>query len=316
MRRAVIHYPKDMFGGLVGFLRHDLVHQCLKRINTGRFLTTSKDLGSMNIPSCHIGYRAQSFIFKFHFHYFSRPRRCRWMNTPPCLNTGLLIRTNNEFVFPQRSTIPAAMIQVQNVPGLVLKVGISRENPAAILPGFNGVFMKPAPNSSSTNGSSNATIYCQLRYFSGRKSGQWFAKLRRQLTSQSLNLNGQLRGKKQGVYPAELHPPARPIAFQRIVFAIYLQSAGANQLFFRSHHWGDLGQQEAQFSLAPLDNKVTYIFSLHVREFVFLLLLIRLYMGFFLAYFSFLLATSPTRNMPLLLLLVNTIRHRINVIMY
>jgi hypothetical protein len=62
------------------------------------------------------------------------------------LDTGLLVGTDDELVRFQVSALPLARIEVEDAPRLGSEVGISREDPGAVLPGADGVFIEPAPH--------------------------------------------------------------------------------------------------------------------------------------------------------------------------
>ena len=63
------------------------------------------------------------------------------MNAQPRLDTGLLIGRDDELVLAQRLPLPAPLVQVQDAPGLGLEVRIARKDPAAVLPGADGIFV-------------------------------------------------------------------------------------------------------------------------------------------------------------------------------
>jgi hypothetical protein len=68
------------------------------------------------------------------------------MPAQACLDTGLLVGGDHELVVTQALPLPAAGVQVQDASGLGLKLGITREDPAAVLPGPDGVLVQPAPH--------------------------------------------------------------------------------------------------------------------------------------------------------------------------
>jgi len=73
------------------------------------------------------------------------------MPANPGLNTGLLISTEHIFVSSQGHSIPYSLIQIQHPSRFLLELGISGEDPTAMLPGFNGVLVQPASDRRAAN---------------------------------------------------------------------------------------------------------------------------------------------------------------------
>jgi len=67
------------------------------------------------------------------------------MDAQAGLDTGLLVGRDDEFVVAQRLSLPAAIVQVQDPPGLGLEVRIARKDPAPVLPRANRVLVQPTP---------------------------------------------------------------------------------------------------------------------------------------------------------------------------
>lgn len=61
------------------------------------------------------------------------------------LNTGLLVGTNHELVLLEPSSFPGSRIEIQNATSFIREVWGARKNPAAMLPGTDGVFIEPPP---------------------------------------------------------------------------------------------------------------------------------------------------------------------------
>jgi hypothetical protein len=57
------------------------------------------------------------------------------------LDAGLLVGGDDEFVLVQRPSLAGTGIQVQDAPGLGLKLGITRKDPAAVLPRANRILV-------------------------------------------------------------------------------------------------------------------------------------------------------------------------------
>jgi hypothetical protein len=114
----------------------------------------------------------------------------------PGLNTGLFIRQHHEVISAQWGLLPHALIQVKDTTGLG---SIARENPAAMLPGAQGIVAKPAPQGCaadlrdeplSNNVPADSAIE-SLDKGSPRRS-MW------KLTGGRLNLNYEAEGKANG----------------------------------------------------------------------------------------------------------------------
>ena len=60
------------------------------------------------------------------------------------LDRGLLIRADHELVARQRLAVPEPGVQVQHAGGLDREVGVPREDPRPVPPGFEGVLGQPA----------------------------------------------------------------------------------------------------------------------------------------------------------------------------
>jgi hypothetical protein len=80
------------------------------------------------------------------------------MLSSPSLNAGLLVGAQHKFVFFESSAVPNPVIEVENPASFCGKIGISWEDPAAMLPRFNGVLMQPAPHGAAAEGSYQARL--------------------------------------------------------------------------------------------------------------------------------------------------------------
>jgi hypothetical protein len=62
------------------------------------------------------------------------------------LDAGLLVGADDELVGFEAFALPLARVEVEDATRLGSEVGISREDPGAVLPGADGVFIEPAPH--------------------------------------------------------------------------------------------------------------------------------------------------------------------------
>jgi hypothetical protein len=72
------------------------------------------------------------------------------------LDTGFFVSANDIVIWPQVLAIPDALIKIQNLRCLFAEVGITREDPASVLPWLYGVGIEPSPNRRTTDRSNDA----------------------------------------------------------------------------------------------------------------------------------------------------------------
>jgi hypothetical protein len=125
----------------------------------------------------------------------------RSMLTATGLNAGFLIGGDHEFVILQCTALPLTGIQVQHAARFGSEIWIPWKNPTAVIPRPNGVFMEPAPQSASAHGGNQTALLYLLNQIRAAPAGQRNTVRSRQLTSQCLNLNDQIWGKKSGDDP-------------------------------------------------------------------------------------------------------------------
>jgi hypothetical protein len=61
------------------------------------------------------------------------------------LDAGRRVGRDDELVLARRLPLLAPLVQVQDPTGLDLEVRIARQDPAAVLPRADGVFVQPSP---------------------------------------------------------------------------------------------------------------------------------------------------------------------------
>ena len=74
------------------------------------------------------------------------------MNTGTRLDAGLLISGNDQFVLLEPAPLPDSLIQIEDATRLVGELRVPGEDPAAVLPGPNSVFIQPAPDGAIADG--------------------------------------------------------------------------------------------------------------------------------------------------------------------
>ncbi len=259
MRRSIIHNPKDPSGLGVRRLGHDLVDKPSKGSHPGLGLASTKQLGSVDIPGRQISPSPQTSIFVFYSHRQSRLRRKCWVATCPRLNAGFLVGRQHKLVRAQRLALPDAMIEIQDAPRLGRKIRIAWKDPATVLPGPDGILVKPAPYRAVTNGSDQAGSTRLCSDLGDTPARQGLLATRRQLTGERLDLDDDLWGEKPGAVPSAGLLPAPPDVSQRIASATSRRPLGDYPNDERFHRSRDLEPRAESSWRARPENTVTYI---------------------------------------------------------
>ena len=135
VRGAVVHDPEDVARIAVGRSGHDLRDQAVEGLDAGGLLATAEDLCSVYVERSPVGPGATASVLVLDPCSLSGARRQGGMFADASLDTGLLVGTDDELVRFQVSALPLARIEVEDAPRLGSEVGISREDPGAVLPG-------------------------------------------------------------------------------------------------------------------------------------------------------------------------------------
>lgn len=134
------------------------------------------------------------------------------MDTQPRLDASLPVDGDDELVLAQPLPLPAALVQVQDAPGLGLEVRIAREDPAAMLPRADRVLVQPTPYRAVTDTRHQARLPGMPRHVGHAESGQRQAQGGRQLAGQRLDLNREFWGERPEGVPGGLSLRGPPIA--------------------------------------------------------------------------------------------------------
>src|ERR1035438_183004 len=97
----------------------------------------------------------------------------------------------------QRLPLPLSLIESQHALRLGLKVRVTRENPTAVLPGPDGIFLQPAPEGSTADAGHQTATDNVPDQIPPAVAGEWQAVLMGQFAGQSFDLPDQFRGEKQ-----------------------------------------------------------------------------------------------------------------------
>ncbi len=131
------------------------------------------------------------------------------MHADTSLNTGLLVGTQDEFIWTEGASVPRSLIQVQDAIGLGLKLRVAREDPRPMVPRTQGILMKPPPYGTPTDLGDDAPVHDFFGNVGGTEARQRNSAFARQLTGQGLNLHHDLRGKNREGARSVVDPPDR-----------------------------------------------------------------------------------------------------------
>ena len=80
------------------------------------------------------------------------------MLAPTRLDTCLLVRREHTVRIRQGRTLPEALIEIEDAPSLLAEQGIPRKDPAAMVPGSDGILAEPAPDRRLANGGDQSAL--------------------------------------------------------------------------------------------------------------------------------------------------------------
>ena len=136
------------------------------------------------------------------------------------LNTAFFVRGDDEFTRLERASLPDAIIEIEDAPGLGREIGIAWEDPTAMLPRTERIGAEPAPQSRPADLRYQALGDHFAPNLRERKSRQWQLQAMGKFTSESLNLNDDAGGKTGRVVRPEAEPRGREAARGQIACAI------------------------------------------------------------------------------------------------
>lgn len=220
MGRAIVHNPENAPRLGIGGLVHHPVDQAIKSRNAALRLAVAEKPGPMDIQSCQIRQGPAPLVLVFHLHRLARLGRLGGMDAGAGLNTGLFIRRNDKLVLLQGLALPDSLIEIQQASSFGSELGVPRENPTAVKPRSNGIFMQPAPESAVTDFGHQPGVTDLLVQLGQTPARERQAELAGQFASQGFNLHDQFWGGKPGGGPGGEALPARVSARRKSVCAI------------------------------------------------------------------------------------------------
>ena len=219
MGRTIVNDQKDTPCCGIGWLTHHVVNKAIKGGDAASSFAPAKQFGAMHIKSRYVGPSAASGVFMFYFHRRTGLDRIGGMTAVACLDAGFLIGRQNKLIIPKGMPIPYPFIEIQDFPGFLGKLRITRENPGAIPPRTNSILMKPSPDGAVTDRgceSRSSNLSAQIGNTPSRKR---YLMDRGQFTGQRFYLNDDLRGEKSRGVLDGVAPQAQGGVLQRNVFA-------------------------------------------------------------------------------------------------
>ena len=152
----------------------------------------------MHVKCGEIGPGSPACVLVLDTHHFAGLGGQTRVDAHASLNAGLLVRGDDELVVAQRFALPAARVQVQYSSRFGLEAWIAREDPAAMLPWADRVFMQPSPDRAVADARHQARLSRVTRHVGNAQPGKRQAQCRGQFAGERFDLNGQLWGEKPG----------------------------------------------------------------------------------------------------------------------
>ena len=131
-------------GAGVGFGGHHLLDQPGERLDAGGRLAPAGDPPAVDVPRGQVGQCPTPVVLVLDPHGTGPSRRQGGVAAAAGLDRGFLIRADHELVGAQRFAVPEPGVQVERTGGLDREVGVPREDPRAVLPGFERILGQPA----------------------------------------------------------------------------------------------------------------------------------------------------------------------------
>ena len=227
MRRAVIHDPEDTLGGSIGFAAHDRGDETIGGRNTTLLFTMSKELGTMDIPSCQISPSTLPEILVLNPHGAASSNWQGGLLAAARLNTGFFIRAEDELRALQGFALPNSSVEIEDAPSFASKVRIAGKDPTTVLPRSKGVGTEPTPECRAADLGNNTLSYYLLADIGQGQARERQPETMRQLTSESFYLHDDAGGKRELDAHPEVVPRGPVDGLKQIACAICSQSGGA-----------------------------------------------------------------------------------------
>ena len=195
MRRAVVADPEHASRGSVRLGGHHLRDESIDGRNGRRRFAAAKQFRALDIPGGEVGQRARSEVLVFDAHWTSRTWRESWMFAPPGLETRFLVGRNDQFVRPERDSLPGFGIEIQDQARSLGELRVTRKDPAAMAPGLQRIRTQPAPErNTADSGDEAAREHLRMEFRNG-ESRQRHTQPTGQFAREPLNVDDDAGGK-------------------------------------------------------------------------------------------------------------------------
>ena len=118
----------------------------LEGLDAAVWLAATEQSAAADGPGAEVGECALPLVGVLDSLRRARPRRQRLVDPSARLDRGFLVGADDEVAGMQQSSLPAARVEVEHPPRLLLEVGIAGEDPGAVAPGLDRVLGQPASN--------------------------------------------------------------------------------------------------------------------------------------------------------------------------
>ncbi len=219
MRRTIVDDPEDSPCVAVGTPSHDVGDEAVKGRDTVPAFAATEDSGTVDIQGGEVSPGPEPLVLVLDSHRQTGLCIPGRMFPGARLDAGLLVRADHEFVCPEPTALPDALVEVQDPPGFVLEVRVSGKDPAAMLPRTDGILVEPSPDGGVADGRGQAggtDVGAEFSHTPARKGRPNDA---RELAGDRLNLHDQFGGERPEGDRGVGGPQDRPDALRRSAFA-------------------------------------------------------------------------------------------------
>src|SRR5207244_7777031 len=167
------------------------------------------------IERSQVGERAAPLVLVLDERGPSGPGRDRSVDARPRLDRGLLVGAEHVLVRAERLALKDPLVEIEHDAGLLGEARVAREDPAAVTPGSDRVFIEPAPDRRARDRLDDAALNHEPAQILARETRERQTKLARERAGKRLDLSDDPRGEKPACVPAPAPPPSRRGALRR-----------------------------------------------------------------------------------------------------
>ena len=204
---------------IVGLLVHDFTDETFYWGYPVLDFAAAEDLGAMHVPCSQVGPGTFAKVLMLDPDGAIWSGRQGRLFSATSLNTGLLVRRDHEVSSGQWGAFPNALVEVEYGTGFGSKVGITRKDPASMLPRAESVGAEPTPQGGAADFGDEALRDHVLPELLDGEARQRESEPVRELAGKRLNLDDEAGG-KSGLYARlEAVPPGRAVWLGQIACA-------------------------------------------------------------------------------------------------